>query len=298
MKRASVVSLLCSIAASTFAALLSAIRSSAASLREAQPVEVGRRVHDARIHQLVDQLVAQALDVERAAAGEVQQRLLALRRADEPARAARDDFARQAHDGRPALRARGRHRERLRAGGPPVGHDADHLRDHVARAADDHRVADAQVAPADLVLVVERHVGHRRAADEHRAQPRDRRDRARASDLHVDREELRRHLLRRKLVRDGPARLARAETELGAAARGRRPCTRRRRSRTGVHRGAPAPPRRTQRARRRRARPGGRRSPARRTRRARAAARPAWAAAPSPRSRRCRTRRNAADAAS
>ena len=33
-----------------------------------------------RVDQLVDELVAQALDVERAAAREVQQRLLALRR--------------------------------------------------------------------------------------------------------------------------------------------------------------------------------------------------------------------------
>ena len=38
-----------------------------------------------------------------------------------------------------------------------------------------------------LVLVVQRRVGHRDAADEHRLEPRDRRQRAGAADLHFDR---------------------------------------------------------------------------------------------------------------
>ena len=50
----------------------------------------------------------------------------------------------------------------------------------------------------------------------------------------------RRHLLRRELVRDRPARLARAEAQRRAAARGCRPCRRRRRSRTADRRAAPA----------------------------------------------------------
>ena len=49
-------------------------------LGEPQLVELRRRVHDAGIHELVHELVAQSLDVERPAAREVQERLLALRR--------------------------------------------------------------------------------------------------------------------------------------------------------------------------------------------------------------------------
>ncbi len=70
-----------------------------------QPVDVGRRAHDPGVDQRVDELVAQALDVHRPPAREVQQRLLALRRADEPAGAARDRLVGQAHDRRPALGA-------------------------------------------------------------------------------------------------------------------------------------------------------------------------------------------------
>ena len=123
------------------------------------------------------------------------------------------DLVGQPHDGRAAFRTARRHDEHARVARPLVEHHADDLRDHVARAAHDDGVADAHVAPADLVLVVQRHVGHRRAADEHRLEARDRRDRAGATDLHVDGEQPRGHLLRRKLVRDRPARLARPEAE-------------------------------------------------------------------------------------
>ena len=53
------------------------------------------------------------------------------------------------------------------------------------------------------------------AADEHRLQPRDRRDRAGAADLDVDAQHLGRHFLGRELVRDREARRARDEAELG-----------------------------------------------------------------------------------
>jgi hypothetical protein len=88
MKRASVVFLLFSIRVYRFVADFSAIRSSAQG-GDAELVQVGRRAHEFRLDQLVDQLVAEALDVHRAARREMQQRLLALRAADEPAGAAR-----------------------------------------------------------------------------------------------------------------------------------------------------------------------------------------------------------------
>ena len=54
--------------------------------------------------------------------------------------------------------------------------DARDLGNHVARAAHDHRVALPDVLAAHLVLVVQRGVHDRRAADEHRLQARHRRD--------------------------------------------------------------------------------------------------------------------------
>ena len=65
----------------------------------------------------------------------------------------------------------------------------------------------------DLVLVVQRGVADRRAADEHRLQLGHRRELAGAADLDVDAAHARHLLLRRVLVRHRPARLARHEAE-------------------------------------------------------------------------------------
>ena len=64
-----------------------------------------------------------------------------------------------------------------------------------------------------LVHVVQRGVADRDAADEHRRQPRHRRDRPGAPDLELDVEQRGHFLLRRELVRDRPARRARDEAE-------------------------------------------------------------------------------------
>ena len=77
----------------TFAALLSAMRSSAASFATPSRYRsAGVRTRFA-VDELVDELVAETLDVQRAAAREMQQRLLALRGADQAAGAARDGLA-------------------------------------------------------------------------------------------------------------------------------------------------------------------------------------------------------------
>ena len=60
------------------------------------------------------------------------------------------------------------------------------LRDHVARPAHDDRIADAHVLARELVHVVQRGVADRHAADEHRLEPRHRRQRAGATDLELD----------------------------------------------------------------------------------------------------------------
>ena len=96
MKRASVVDLLFSIAASDVAGALVGHALERGELGEAELVQIGRRVDDAAVDELVDELVAQSLDVERAPAREVQERLLALRRAHEAAAAARDRLPRAA----------------------------------------------------------------------------------------------------------------------------------------------------------------------------------------------------------
>ena len=103
--RASVVRLLFSSAATRLAALLSPMRSSAASFGHAELVQVGKRADDAAVDQLIDQLVAQAFDVHRPAAGEMQHRLLALRRAEQAAAAAPVGLAFLAHDRAAAHRA-------------------------------------------------------------------------------------------------------------------------------------------------------------------------------------------------
>ena len=98
--------------------------------------------------------------------------------------------------------------------GSPVGDDAHDLGYHVAGAPHDDGVADAHVLALELVHVVQRHVAHGDAADEHRLEARDGRERAGAPDLEVDAAHGRGLLLRRELVGDGPARRARDEAEV------------------------------------------------------------------------------------
>ena len=101
----------------------------------------------------------------------------------------------------------------LCAARPLVEHDFENLRDDVAGALHDDRVADAHVLARDLVLVVQRRVGDDDAADRDRLQLGDRRQRAGAADLDLDRLDDRRRPLGGEFVRDRPARAARDEAE-------------------------------------------------------------------------------------
>src|SRR6202012_33163 len=118
--------------------------------------DVGRLLDPAALEEHLDLLVAEPLDVEGAARGEVLQVLDALERARELARAA------EAH----ALLARridlapDRRVQRAWALGREfvilvaarlLVDDAEHLRDHVAGALNLHRIADAHPEPRDLV---------------------------------------------------------------------------------------------------------------------------------------------------
>ena len=86
-----------------------------------------------------------------------------------------------------------------------VEHSGDE-RDHVARAADEHRVADLDVAGADDLLVGERRARHRRAADEHRLEHGDGRDLADLADVPHHVGEHRGLLLGGELEGERPAR--------------------------------------------------------------------------------------------
>ncbi len=72
------------------------------------------------------------------------------------------------------------------------GDDADDLRNHIARALNDDRIADANVFAANLVLVVERRAGDEHACDIDRLQLRDGVETAGAPDLNRDRIDARR----------------------------------------------------------------------------------------------------------
>ena len=181
--------------------------------RGVEPVKVGRGAHVAAVDQLFDELFAQPFDVHGAARGKVDQRLLALRRAKEAGGAARHGFVLAAHDRRGADRAAFRHDEFRREDRALFGQYAHHFGDHVARAADHHRVADAHVLAPHFVLIVQRGVGHRDASDEDRRQPRHRGERAGAAHLHVDAEHRGQRFLRRIFVRHRPARFARDKAE-------------------------------------------------------------------------------------
>ena len=85
-------------------------------------------------------------------------------------------------------------------------HGRHHFGNHVAGAADDDTVADQQVLAADLVLVVQGGVGDVDTADEHRLQPRHRRQHTGAPHLHEDVVERGDGLFGRILVRQGEAR--------------------------------------------------------------------------------------------
>ena len=222
-----------------------------------EPEDVDRHLEQPLGEEQLDLLVAEPLDVQRAARHEMLELLDRLRRADQLAGAAPPRIRLAgllvdlAHRRRAADRADlGKH-VGLRILRPLLEDHLDDLRDHVARPLDHDRVADHDlgavadrraeaVEALDVVLVVERDVDHRHAAHRHRIEPPDRRQRAGAADLDVDLPQHRRRLLGRELVRDRPARLAGDKAPALAAGRAGRSCRRRRRCRS---RGSSAAPR-------------------------------------------------------
>ena len=147
------------------------------------------------------------------------QALLHLRRTDEAARTAANNVGRApvlvgfAHRMAAAHRTDGRELEGLCRFRPLLENNFDDLRDDVAGALHDDGIADADVLARDLVLVVQRRVRDDNAADRNRLELCDRRQRASAANLNFNAAQHRRRLFGGELVRDGPARRARHESE-------------------------------------------------------------------------------------
>src|ERR1700746_2892951 len=89
---------------------------------------------------------------------------------------------------------------------PTVEHDRDDLRDHIAGALHDHRVADADILAGDLVLIVQGGALHDDAAYGDRLEHRHRGQRALAADLDRDVAQNGLRLLRRGFFRPRPTR--------------------------------------------------------------------------------------------
>ena len=164
---------------------------------------------------LVDNLVAQAVDVHAAAAHPVEQALLELRGAVD-GDAAVSDLAVLVDHGAAAHGADLGHVPVDRIGRALVEYRAHDLRDHVTRLVHDDGIALAHVFSADLVDVVQRSARDGGAGDRHRIELGDRREHAGAAHLDANFAQDGLLFLGRELKGNGPARRAggKAQVEL------------------------------------------------------------------------------------
>ena len=151
----------------------------------AQVVDAGGRGEQPGGDQRLGHRRAQALDVHRLAAGEVDDVAQALGGAFGTGAAHRDAVL-VPHDGRAALRAAVGQAEGDGALGALGFHDLQHLGDDLPGLADEHGVSDADVELVDEVLVVQRGVRHRGAGQAHGLDDGLGREHARAAHLHGD----------------------------------------------------------------------------------------------------------------
>ena len=169
-----------------------------------QGIDIGRVFDEASLEQNRDPALPQSLDVHHA--GEVTDPAKYLGGAGD-VRAVAHRLARRADRLATAYGAFLRYAVRLLLARALLEYWADHLRDNIARALDDHRVALTNVLPPNVVLVVKRRLLDNDAADLHRLEDRKRVETPGPADVDSDALELGRRLDRRELVGDGPARL-------------------------------------------------------------------------------------------
>ena len=178
-------------------------------------VEVCDIVDQAGSDHLVDDLVAQAINVHAAAAHPVEQALLELRRAVN-GHAAVGNLAILVNHGATTHGADLGHVPVDRIGRALVEHRAHDLGNHVARLVHDDGVALAHVFATDLVDVVQRGARDGGAGYRHRVELGDRREHAGTTHLDANLAQDGLFFLGRELKGDGPARCAggKAQVEL------------------------------------------------------------------------------------
>ena len=178
-------------------------------------IEIGDVMDQTGGNHLVDDLVAQAVDVHAATTHPVEQALLELRGAVD-GDAAVSDLAVLVDHGAAAHGTDLGHVPVDRIGRALVEHRTYDLGNDVARLVHDDGVALAHVLAADLVDVVQRGARDGGAGDRHRIELRDRREHAGAPHLNANLAQDGLLFLGRELKGDGPARCAsgKAQVEL------------------------------------------------------------------------------------
>ena len=132
-------------------------------------------LNDLRTQQCGRRLIAQTLDIQPAAAGEMKDPLPQLRRAGSGVRATDVDVSLLGRgEQRPALRTVRGHDEFTLGAVTQIDDRAEHLGDHITGLADHHRVADQHTLAFDLRTVVQRRQAHRGPGDAHRGHERER----------------------------------------------------------------------------------------------------------------------------
>ncbi len=176
--------------------------------------QIGGSLHQPLVHQLLDNLVAKAVHIHGATGGEVLDRLLALRLAEQATGAAGNRFPFQPLHRRATDRTLGREENFARINRALRLHHGDDLRDHIPCPAHDHGIANHHAEALDLVSIVQGGVGNGDAADKHRFKLGHRGHGAGAADLKLDVLKLCHLFLRRELVGGRPARGAGHKAEL------------------------------------------------------------------------------------
>ncbi len=168
--------------------------------------EIGGSLHQSLVYQLLDNLVAKAVHIHGATGGEVLDRLLTLRLAEQATGAAGNRLAFQPFYRRATHRALGREENFPRINRALCLYHGHDLRDHVPCPAHDHGITDHDAKALDLVGVVQSGVGDSHAADKHRFELGHRRHGASTANLKLDILKQSHLFLRRELVGGRPAR--------------------------------------------------------------------------------------------
>ena len=172
-------------------------------------------MHVFQFDQGIDITFPEPFDIHHAPPGKVTERFLALRRAEQAARAAGNRLALFAHHvgiaDRTALQHLERQRRRFRA---LLQHHGQHFRDHVAGAAHDDGIAHAHILAQHLVFIVQGGIRHRHAAHGHGRQARHGRHGARAAHLDIDAQHHGQGFFGGELVRQRKTRRARDKAQL------------------------------------------------------------------------------------